>query len=104
MRPYICTDDYKDAPEDEDWALCKDCGLRPKIWRYDNGRSTACGCGENQYKHKSISAESINSVFNRTGITKEYDYDALRKNWNMFQETGEVIFDRKLEFEERGRW
>lgn len=88
-----CIDAYKN-PEGE-WLKCPCCGLYPKVWEFDNGRSTACGCWEDQYRHFSIHAESINSVHKRTGGTNmlEYDSGALRKNWNTWCETGKIVFE-----------
>jgi hypothetical protein len=34
------------------------------------------------------------SVYKRTGFTKEYEIDGLKNNWNVFCETGEIVFDR----------
>jgi len=79
----------------QSWELCPTCGLFPKIWEFDNGRSTACGCGENQYRHPSIHAESIMSVVKRShngNSALDYDSDALRKNWNHWCRTGEELF------------
>jgi hypothetical protein len=89
---YFCIDAYKGVGEG--WENCPCCGLQPKEWVFDNGRSTACGCWESRYDHFSIHAESIMSVHKRTegkNMT-EYDSDALRKNWNHWCETGEVLF------------
>ena len=88
---YFCIDDYE--PTKGDWDKCPCCGLTPKIWIYDNGRSTACGCWKSKYDKFSIHAESIMSVYNRSGCTHEYDSDALRTNWNHWCKTGEVLFE-----------
>lgn len=90
---HYCIDAYKDT--DGEWESCPCCGLKPKEWLFDNGRTTACGCWESKYNHFSISAESIMSVHRRTGGKKmtEYDSDDLRKNWNHWCKTGEILFD-----------
>lgn len=73
---------------------CKNCGLRPLVWEFDNGRSTACGCGENEYNHFSIKAESIMSYISRkNGSSLGYRSDELMKNWNHWVKTGEVLFE-----------
>ena len=33
------------------WLVCPNCNLKPLVWEFNNGRSTACGCGENEYNH-----------------------------------------------------
>ena len=83
---YNHIDDYKDV--EGDWSVCRCCGLRPRVWVFDNGQLTACGCWNSKYDHFSISAESITGVYRRTGSTAEYDRDNLRKNWNNWGETG----------------
>ena len=80
---YDCIDAYTDT--DEDWSNCPCCGLKPKTWCFNNGRSTACGCGNSRYDHFSVHAESIMSVHIRcNGNTSEYDPNELRKNWNEY--------------------
>ena len=85
---------YHMDPEGE-WISCPFCGLRPRVWVFDNGRKTACGCWNDRYQGFSISAESVMSVYRRTGCTQEYDVDALRTNWNHWCSTGEILFDRR---------
>ena len=103
---YMCIDAYE-FPEDKDeWLSCPVCGLKPKVWTFDNGRSTACGCGENKYNHKSIFAESIMSVIKRSynGTScKEYDSNELRNNWNHWCLTGEILFEHASKRTD-GRW
>ena len=100
---YFCIDDYKHPKGD--WDKCPCCGLTPKVWTFDNGRSTACGCWKNKYEHFSIYAESIMSVHVRTDGKKitEYDSDALRKNWNHWCKTGEILFQHSSKRSD-GRW
>lgn len=82
---YFCIDAYKDVPEDKHWEKCPCCGLKPKIWTFDNGRSTACGCWDNRYDIFSVRAESIMSVHIRcNGNLQEYSSDQLRLNWNEY--------------------
>lgn len=96
-----CIDAYQLPHEQENWLPCPRCKLRPKVWVFDNGRSTACGCAENRYNHWSIFAESICSVYKRAGSTLEYNPEELKNNWNNYCETGEIIFERQRE---DGRW
>lgn len=94
-RLYNCIDAYKKVPNPQKWDICPKCGLIPKVWEFNNGSSTACGCGRNQYDHFSIHAESILSYILRseTGTSAlGYDNDALRKNWNHWCKTGEELF------------
>ncbi len=86
--------DFYKTPEG-DWLPCPCCGLKPKAWVFDNGRSTSCGCWEDNYHHFAIFAESIMSVHRRNkGNVAAYDSDGLRKNWNHWCKTGDVLFDR----------
>ena len=71
---YKCISAYKIPDKSEEWLNCPDCGLKPLVWEYNNGRSTGCGCGENEYNHFSIWAESIMSHVTRYGGSAlEYD-------------------------------
>lgn len=90
-----CIDSYIEPKDIELWKPCPNCGLKPRVWTFDNGRHTACGCWNTKYDHFSISAESIMSAVKRTGgSTSEYDSDGLRKNWNLWVDTGAIAFDR----------
>jgi hypothetical protein len=101
---YLCIDAYKNIEDPENWENCPNCGLKPKVWSFDNGRSTACGCGESIYNHFSIHAESIMSIVERNnGSCEEYKFDALRKNWNEWCLTGKIIF-KHAQFRTDGKW
>ena len=80
---YMCIDAYVE-PKAGEWSNCPCCGLTPKVWTYDNGRHTGCGCGNDQYNHFSVNAESIMSVYTRTNGKRmdKYNSDELMKNWN----------------------
>lgn len=87
-----------------EWLNCPNCGLKPLVWEYNNGRSTGCGCGKDEYNHFSIWSESIMSHVTRNGGSAlEYDSDKLRKNWNYWVETGEELETREQLLEE-GKW
>lgn len=85
-----CIDAYSSPHEKEfdngkHWSNCPCCGLKPKIWTFNNGRSTVCGCGNSRYDHFSVHAESIMSVHIRCdGDLSEYNSDQLRLNWNEY--------------------
>ena len=82
---YKAIDSYIKVPDPSHWLPCKSCGLIPLIWEFDNGRSTACGCGESIYNHHSIKAESIMSYIKRNnGSMAGYDNDELKRKWNKF--------------------
>lgn len=81
---YHHIDSYAEPINAKDWSACPCCKLKPKVWIFDNGRSTACGCWNSRYEIFSVKAESIMSVYKRTGMTAEYDADALRINWNEY--------------------
>lgn len=103
-KAHLCIDAYKSVDNPEEWDNCPHCGLIPKVWIFDNGRSTACGCGETKYNHFSIHAESIMSFVKRTGGSlADYDGDELRKNWNHWCRTGEVLFEHAGKRTD-GRW
>ena len=96
--------DFYVVPENKDEYLpCCRCNLKPNIWTFDNGRSTACGCWEDRYNRWRIFAESIASYWKR-GALADYDFDELRKNWNHYQQTGEILFDRPNGGRNDGRW
>ena len=102
---YKCTDAYEKVENAQSWELCPNCGLIPKICEFDNGRQTACGCGEDQYTHFKIFAESITSVMKNSHNEQsmvDYDSDALRKNWNHWAKTGEILWVRNYKL--TGRW
>ena len=98
-----CIDAYQDAGVG--WDACPCCGLQPKIWLFDNGRSTACGCWNSAYDHFSVHAESIMSVLRRTGGTAMTGYDSndLMNNWNHWCRTGEILFEHAGKRND-GRW
>lgn len=90
---YNCIESYKET--DDNWDNCPNCGLKPKAWQFDNGRSTACGCWKSKYDQHHVFAESVMSVHKRTNGKKmnQYDIDGLRKNWNHWCRTGEHTFN-----------
>lgn len=97
---YKCIDVYKKPENPMEWLPCPRCGLRPLVWEFDNGRSTACGCGTNRYHHWSVQAESVMSVINRSDnghSAKEYDIDELKnKDFNIIPRTVEKILKDKM--------
>ena len=102
FRPYLCIDAYE-VPKGR-WQDCPSCGLQPKVWVFNNGNSTACGCGTDQYNHFSIHSESILSVLKRCeGNTLEYNSDGLRNNWNHWCKTGNILFEHASKRTD-GRW
>jgi len=96
-----CISDYKEP--DGDWEKCPCCNLRPKVWVFDNGKQTACGCWKNKYDHFAVRSESIISVYTRCGGDLcEYNSDQLRVNWNEYCATminpcshGDLYFEGK---------
>lgn len=89
---YKATSAFKIPKNVEKWLKCPNCKLYPLAWEFDNGRYTACGCGRNEYDSFSICSESIMSHMNRhNGSALGYDADRLRKNWNYWVETGEIL-------------
>ena len=94
INHYIECIDAFITPDGGVWMPCPFCKLRPKVWEFDNGRFTACGCWNSRYRHPSVRAESIWSVHKRTSgkIGGVYDSDGLRKNWNHWCHTGKKLF------------
>jgi hypothetical protein len=91
---YVLIDAYVFPKSSHSWLVCPNCGLKPKVWIFDNGASTGCGCNINRYDHFSIHAESIMSFYtNNSGDTSKYDRDQLRKNWNIWVSSGIVTFE-----------
>ena len=104
LGKYKAISSYKVPDDVEQWDVCNTCGLKPIIWEFNNGRSTACGCGRNEYDHFSIYAESIMSVVKRNhGSAMEYNSNDLKTNWNVYQRTGITICDRNKLIED-GKW
>lgn len=101
---YKCISAYKIPDNPEEWLPCTKCNLIPLVWEYNNGRSTGCGCGENEYNHFSICSESIMSWVTRFGGSAlNYDSYKLRKNWNHWVKTGEELETHKS-LRELDRW
>ena len=103
MSLYNCIDAYKPVKDPEQWDTCPNCSLKPRVWLFNNGESTACGCGKNRYDHFSIHSESILSIHSRTGNTAEFDPDTLKNNWNEWCRTGKINFEHAGKRED-GRW
>jgi hypothetical protein len=90
---YKCISAYEKVKSPQYWLPCKDCGLIPLAWEFNNGRSTACGCGKNEYVHHSIGAESIMSYVTRNnGSALGFNSEELRMNWNQWVKTGQDVF------------
>ena len=54
---YKCISAYQIPDKIDEWLECPNCGLKPLVWEYNNGRSTGCGCGKNEYEHFSINSD-----------------------------------------------
>ena len=101
---YKCISAYQIPDNPSEWLPCPNCNLIPLVWEFNNGRSTACGCGENEYKHFSIHSESVMSVVTRNnGSAMEYTSNKLKNNWNHWVKTGEELENHKS-LKEMGRW
>jgi hypothetical protein len=101
---YKCIPAYIKVKNPNQWSPCTKCCLIPLVWEFNNGRSTACGCGENEYQHFSIWSESIMSYVKRNGGSAlDYDSDKLRKNWNHWCRTGIELEPREQLLKE-GKW
>ncbi len=101
---YKCISAYKIPDKPEDWLRCPNCNLKPLVWAFNNGVSTACGCGKNEYDHFSINYESVMSYGKRNNFDfTGYDSNGLRDNWNNWVLRGidSMPRDKLLEM---GRW
>lgn len=78
--------DFVSPKNEKDWLECPKCGMKPKVWIFDNGRYAACGgCRRNKYDHFQIRAESIMSwLLNHNGSLVGFPDDELRENWNKY--------------------
>lgn len=96
LGKYKAISAYQIPDNIEDWLECPNCGLKPLTWTYNNGSSTACGCGENEYHHFSIWTESIMSYVSRNnGSALNYNSDRLMINWNYWVRTGQELEPRE---------
>jgi hypothetical protein len=101
---YKCISAYTIPKDVEEWLPCPNCELRPLTWEFNNGSSTACGCGENEYTHFSIHTESIMSFVSRNnGSALHYKSNGLRYNWNHWVTTGEELESHSF-LRENNRW
>ena len=101
---YKCISAYKIPDNPEEWLNCPNCGLKPLVWEFNNGRSTGCGCGENEYNHFSIHAESIMSWVTRFGGSAlNYNSNKLKINWNYWVNNKEELEPRAQLLDE-GKW
>jgi hypothetical protein len=101
---YKCISAYKIPKNVDEWLICPNCNLRPLVWEFNNGRSTGCGCGENEYNHFSIWSESIMSHVTRNGGSAlNYNSNKLMINWNYWVKYGKELEPRNKLLEE-GKW
>lgn len=100
---YDLIDAYIPPRDPENWLPCPVCGAIPKVWEFDNGRSTGCKCHNSKYDHFSIHAESVMSCDKNDGHTKNYACDGLKGNWNHWVLTGETNFEPAVKRSD-GRW
>ena len=101
---YKCISAYTIPKDVEKWLPCPNCGLKPLTWEFNNGSSTACGCGKNEYDHFSIHSESIMSYITRhNGSALHYNSNNLRLNWNLWVTTGKEL-ETHSKLRELGRW
>jgi hypothetical protein len=104
LGKYKAISAYKVPDNPDDWLECPNCHLIPLTWTFNNGSSTACGCGENEYRHFSIWAESIMSHVSRNnGSALNYNSNKLMINWNHWVRTGMELESREKLLSE-GKW
>lgn len=104
LGKYKSISSYKIPSNPQNWLECPNCHLIPLIWTFNNGSSTACGCGENEYLNFSIWSESIMShVTRNNGSALNYNSNKLMINWNHWVRTGEELEPREKLLSE-GKW
>ena len=74
-------------PKPEEYNNCPRCGLKPRLWVFDNGKSAGCGC-QPKYSGQYPEAIDINSYYRKFGTLKGYDINKedLLKSWNYYTE------------------
>ena len=70
-----------DRHRGEEWLNCPNCGIKPFVWEFDNGRFAECDCGE-QYKRESASAIAVLTYYKEHNTMIGFPGDELRVNWN----------------------
>jgi len=104
LGKYKAISAYQIPTNPQDWLECPKCGLIPLTWNFNNGSSTACGCGDNEYNHFSIWTESIMSHLKRNeNSALNYNSNKLMINWNHWVKTGEELEPRDQLLSE-GKW
>lgn len=89
---------YEKVNVDHEWIDCTRCGVKPRLWVFNNGSWAKCLCYD-MYDAPPVRTESVLSVYTRTGLTAEYEPDNLRLTWNLFAK--DSVDRNKLE---SGRW
>lgn len=77
--------DFYVEPEDGPWTPCPVCELPPRVWRFDNGQFTVCGCRSDwsDYACRHISAPSIMTYARQNnGNMTNWDRNSLRYSWD----------------------
>jgi len=83
---YSVIDAYKPLEDDSDWLACPDCGMKPRIWEFDNGRFAKCAC-DHKYDPAPVRAKDTMTHHREfDGDFTNYDHDELRNNWNKYIE------------------
>ena len=99
---YLAIDDYVEVSDPENWKTCPKCMVKPIVWIYNNGCSTACLCGKSKYNHFSIQSESVMSAYERGRPSEYKGIEGLKNNWNQYCDGGEVVDYDWLRI--RGMW
>ena len=74
------------------WKRCPNCSLVPKIRITEDIQRTACGCWSSLGDRWEIEAESRSSYVAIKGSDKDYNFNALKDNWNTYCTTGKLKF------------
>lgn len=104
INSYInCIESYEKPRNNNNWLKCPRCKLKPLVWIFNNGASTACGCRNSMFDYFTVRSESIMSQYKRTGFTKKCTEEELRKNWNFWVRTNQHVF-KENQYSIDGRW
>lgn len=78
---FATMDSYKPIGEtDLEWLACPTCGVRPRVWLFDNGEFAKCCCGD-RYS-EGLRVDGALETYRKTGKHDVHDFDGLRKAWN----------------------
>lgn len=84
------------TPKPKEYKTCPRCGLKPKLWIFDDGKMAGCGC-HHRYFGDCPEAIDINSYYKTHGNLTGYDIDQrdLLRSWNYYTERMKDLLEFK---------